>query len=281
LITVELERDLAEAGRTDMEACTTPYDVAAERIQKVVTERPRKLVEAVANEIAENDPLPEDGARVTVEVKKFSIRGLNLFPSRSAAPSEESMRTRWCWLLMVFVLAGIRAAADTVKLKDGTTLEGDITAENDTAVSIYLEFSGGTITQRERSTRRTLPGSSGGRPSRGPSMTMNACNVPSVQGQFQGRYYDQIINDVFRKFLAQHPNSPFATNVTERLMEWKAERNLVAAGNVKFHGRWSPIEEAAKAIEHEHGQQLLQQAQVSISQAGSNLPSNNFNRSFT
>ncbi len=73
LITVELERDLAEAGRTDMEACTTPYDVVADKIQKVVTERPRKLVEAVADEIAEMILSQKMALAVTVEVKKFSI----------------------------------------------------------------------------------------------------------------------------------------------------------------------------------------------------------------
>src|SRR5947207_4997155 len=51
LITVVLERDLAEAGRTDMESSTTPYDVVASLVKQVVAQRPRKLVEAVADEI--------------------------------------------------------------------------------------------------------------------------------------------------------------------------------------------------------------------------------------
>ena len=46
-------------------------------------------------------------------------------------------------MLMALVLGGFCAHADTVKLKDGTVLEGDITVEDDATLSIYLEFSGG------------------------------------------------------------------------------------------------------------------------------------------
>lgn len=75
LITVILERDLAEAGRTDMEASTTGYDVVAELIKQVVVQRPRKLVEAVADEIAEAILSRRLAVAVTVEVKKFSVPG--------------------------------------------------------------------------------------------------------------------------------------------------------------------------------------------------------------
>jgi dihydroneopterin aldolase len=73
LVTVELERGLAEAGRTDMESSTTSYAVVADMIRKVVAERPRKLIEAVATEIAEVILDHRLAMTVTVEVKKFSI----------------------------------------------------------------------------------------------------------------------------------------------------------------------------------------------------------------
>jgi len=73
LITVELERDLAEAGRTDRKTSTTPYDVVADMIQKIVTQRRWKLVEAVAHHIAEAILVQKMALAVTVEVKKFSI----------------------------------------------------------------------------------------------------------------------------------------------------------------------------------------------------------------
>ena len=73
LITVEMERDLTEAGRQDTEAATTRYDIVADMVHKLVTERPRKLVEAVAQEIAGAILARQMADAVTVEVKKFSI----------------------------------------------------------------------------------------------------------------------------------------------------------------------------------------------------------------
>lgn len=75
LISVVLERDLAEAGRTDMESSTTGYDVVAALVKQVVTQRPRKLVEAVAAEIADAVLQRRLAVAITVEVKKFSVPG--------------------------------------------------------------------------------------------------------------------------------------------------------------------------------------------------------------
>jgi len=73
LITVEMERDLAEAGRIDLESATTPYDVVANLVRQVATERPRKLIEAVAEELAGAILSRRLAVAVTIEVKKFSI----------------------------------------------------------------------------------------------------------------------------------------------------------------------------------------------------------------
>jgi dihydroneopterin aldolase len=73
LITVVMERDLAEAGRTDTEAATTPYDVVAALIRQVVAARPRKLIEVVAEEIAAAILNRALAVSVTVQVKKFSV----------------------------------------------------------------------------------------------------------------------------------------------------------------------------------------------------------------
>jgi len=73
LITVELERDLAEAARTDAENATTRYDEVADMVRRVVAERPRKLVEAVAGAIAHTILDRKLASAITVEVKKFSV----------------------------------------------------------------------------------------------------------------------------------------------------------------------------------------------------------------
>ena len=53
LISLVLERDLGEAGRTDMESATTGYDAVINLVKQLLAQRPRKLIEAVANEVAE------------------------------------------------------------------------------------------------------------------------------------------------------------------------------------------------------------------------------------
>jgi len=73
LLTVILERDLGEAGRTDTETATTPYDEVVQVIKDVVAERPRKLIEAMALEIAREILYRRMAVTVTVEVRKFSI----------------------------------------------------------------------------------------------------------------------------------------------------------------------------------------------------------------
>ena len=72
-LTVILERDLGEAGRTDTETTTTPYDEVVQVIKNIVAERPRKLIEAMALEVAREILYRRMAVSVTVEVKKFSV----------------------------------------------------------------------------------------------------------------------------------------------------------------------------------------------------------------
>jgi 7,8-dihydroneopterin aldolase/epimerase/oxygenase len=73
LVTVEMERDLAHAGRTDMESATTPYDVVANLIRQALGERPRKLIEAAADAVADAILSRRLAVSVKVEIKKFSV----------------------------------------------------------------------------------------------------------------------------------------------------------------------------------------------------------------
>ena len=182
------------------------------------------------------------------------------------------MRTcRWL-ILTACLLAGLCARADTVKLKDGTALEGEIVAEDDSTLSLLVEFAGGTITQTRHINKADIAGIIRWTPEQRAERqaTRDYEKLQKYQlnpsTSYAAEYYDQVITNDFHKFLADHPNSPYASDVTERIVEWKAERDLVAAGNVKFRGRWSPAAEVAPLIERVWGQQLLQQARTLISQ---------------
>ena len=182
------------------------------------------------------------------------------------------MRTCCCLILAACTLAGFCARADTVKLKDGTALEGEIVAEDDSTVAILLEFAGGTISQTRHISKADIAGIIRWTPEQRAKRqaTRDYEKLQKYQlnpsTSYAAEYYDQVITNDFHKFLADHPNSSYASNVTERIVEWKAERDLVAAGNVKFRGRWSPAAEVAPLIERAWGQQLLQQGRALISQ---------------
>ena len=53
LIDVELTLDLSPAGRTDDFSLTVDYDAACETIQTKVKQRPRQLIETIADDVAE------------------------------------------------------------------------------------------------------------------------------------------------------------------------------------------------------------------------------------
>jgi hypothetical protein len=182
------------------------------------------------------------------------------------------MRT-YCWLILAAcLLAGFCARADTVKLKDGTALEGEIVAEDDSTLSLLVEFAGGTITQTRHINKADIVDFTRWTPEQRAEhqVTRDYEKLQKYQldpsTSYAAEYYDQVITNDFHRFLADHPNSPYASDVTERIVEWKAERDLVAAGNVKFRGRWSPAAEIAPQLERAWGQQLLQQARALISQ---------------
>ena len=73
LVSIELERDLRLAGRTDQASATTDYEAVVALAHTIVSERPRKLIEAIADELAEAILSRRLADRVSIEIKKFSI----------------------------------------------------------------------------------------------------------------------------------------------------------------------------------------------------------------
>lgn len=53
LIDLELELDLSQAGRADDLSLTVDYDAVCETVAATVVRRPRKLIETIAEEVAE------------------------------------------------------------------------------------------------------------------------------------------------------------------------------------------------------------------------------------
>jgi hypothetical protein len=173
---------------------------------------------------------------------------------------------------MVMALAAVPGRADTLTLKDGTVLDGDITAEDDSSVSIYLESAHGTITETRHINKgdiarivRSTPEQRAAEHMKRDYEALERYRL-DPNTSYQLDYYDAVIGNVFRKYLAQYPNSIYGSNVTDRIAHWVTERNLVAMGRMKFHGRWLPAAEGARLAQQERAQQLLRQSRRQISQ---------------
>lgn len=73
LVSVELDLDLREAGRSDNVAKTTDYAMLADLIRRLATKKPHNLVESIAEELADAILQQKLAQAVTIEVKKFSV----------------------------------------------------------------------------------------------------------------------------------------------------------------------------------------------------------------
>jgi dihydroneopterin aldolase len=70
LIDVELQLDLSPAGRADEFALTVDYDAVCKTVATAVGRRPRKLIETIAEEVAEVLLADYPVQAVKVQVKK-------------------------------------------------------------------------------------------------------------------------------------------------------------------------------------------------------------------
>jgi len=73
LITVELERDLRQAGRADDLLATADYVTVARLVIEITAAKPRNLLEALAEELTQAILARKLADTVTVEVRKFSL----------------------------------------------------------------------------------------------------------------------------------------------------------------------------------------------------------------
>jgi len=74
LISLEMSvAGFADAARTDDLVHTVNYDDVAQRVRSVATERPRKLLETLAEEIASDVLKNYDVRKLTLEIKKFIL----------------------------------------------------------------------------------------------------------------------------------------------------------------------------------------------------------------
>jgi hypothetical protein len=160
----------------------------------------------------------------------------------------------------------------TVKLRDGRVLEGPVLAENDQQITIQAQFANGTITRKYQVDRNDIAAISHlspvDRDQRLATVAYHDLGKYHLdpQNSYPLSYYDTAINQGFLPFLQQYPHVMETASVTNRLADWQEERDKVASGQVKYHGRWMSAAEANKLAETERTQQILSEARSLMAQ---------------
>jgi hypothetical protein len=180
---------------------------------------------------------------------------------------------RWiaCLAFSTLCLAAV-VRADTVKLNDGTVVEGDILSEDETQLVINAEFASGTITEKQTLNKSDIAQVTRLTPEQKAARDMERAYRKLQQYQLDPNtsgplsYYDQAIDDVFRPFLQQYPASPYTNAVANMISLWQADRDKVASGMGKYHGQWMNAADAARLVQEEAVHQELLQCSTLLSQ---------------
>jgi tetratricopeptide (TPR) repeat protein len=179
---------------------------------------------------------------------------------------------RWLACALVAMLWHGSAQADTIRLKDGTVYEGTILSEDSLSVTMEVRRAGGTIVQRlsfkksdiaemQRLTEEEK---------RARQIQEEYEQLQSYQLDARSSYaladYDRVIETVFEAFLTRYPDSPHEADVRSRLEQWRAEREMVASGMVKFQGRWMGASEAATLRERQQAQRAIEEGRALVTE---------------
>ena len=167
----------------------------------------------------------------------------------------------------------------TIKLKDGALREGTVLAEDDQKIIIDAQFANGTITRKDTIQKVNIAVivrlNESERTQRLATMAYHNLGQYQLdpQNTYPLSYYDKVMNEVFKHFLKQYPNTAEANLLINRIAEWQAERDKVASGQAKRHGQWMAATEAEKLAQTERMQQVLQETQALVTRGQFKLAS--------
>ena len=143
--------------------------------------------------------------------------------------------------------------ADTIKLKDGTTLEGKILEESPSTIKIEYNVTKNIkdIKSINRSEIKEIDKVSDD------EIAFNTIkSLLPTDDLLSTDEYDKILGDKPAKFLALYPSSKHKDSVQKVIDEIKKEKAVTESGGIKLNGKWITGDEAAKD-EYNHQAQIL------------------------
>src|ERR1051326_3044399 len=108
------------------------------------------------------------------------------------------------------------AFAETLKLKDGTVVDGALIAEDDQQVTLEVKLAGGTITSKRSYPKADIAEIVRPTAEQKTQSEMRAAYEAARKNQldpnssFSLAQYDKVLNEVFAPFLEKYPKSPHA-----------------------------------------------------------------------
>ena len=146
------------------------------------------------------------------------------------------------FILSIF-LASPHVYADTIKLKDGTTLEGKILEESPTTIKIEYNVTKGIKDTKSinRSEITEIDKESAD------EIAFNALkSLLPTDDLLSVDDYNKIIGDKPAKFFALYPSSKLKDSVQKIVDELEKEKTVAESGGIKLNGKWITGDEAAK-----------------------------------
>jgi hypothetical protein len=158
------------------------------------------------------------------------------------------------WIFVVFLLLGypVLLKADTLTLKSGDVLEGQIVSETETQIEIEVSLYHGTIFSKRQVDKSDIQSIVRETPEQKQEKEAYASLTKYTLDPNQELTKDQYATGIaaFEKFQAKFTNSAATAEINQRLADWQAEASNVASGKVKFASTWmTPEEKKVKAAQ--------------------------------
>jgi hypothetical protein len=167
------------------------------------------------------------------------------------------------WIFVGFLLLGHPASlkADTLTLKSGDVLEGQIISETETQIEIRVSLYRGTILSTRQVDKADIQSIVRETPEQKQEKAAYTSLAKYTLNPNQELTKDQYAAGIaaFEKFQAKFTNSAAAAEISQRLVDWQTEASNVASGKVKFASAWMTPEEKKVQAAQEALQSLKSQ----------------------
>src|SRR5580704_3101484 len=172
------------------------------------------------------------------------------------------------WIFVGLLLLGHPALlqADTLTLKSGDVLEGQIVSETETQIEIEVSLYHGTIFSKRQVDKSDIQSFVRETSEQKEEKVAYAALAKYTLNPNQELTKDQYVAGIaaFEKFQAKFTNSAATAEINQRLVDWQAEASNVASGKVKFASAWMTPEEKKTQADHAQKQAAVQASQDAL-----------------